>query len=253
MPTVREATGAGYALSPHPAHRKIAQAHFGAGTTVTTVATTIGYMPYTAVSPVTPTVVNPTSTYPFLRTGLITAGTSASIASWRGTAAPIIAGAPFFWSFRFGGTAAIGSLIYVYAGLVDVTSAPTSIDPTSVSSTTPGRLGIGMNNASGGAFKIVNNVTGTAPTTTALTGANYTNMSGFVELTIWSDGTNYYWQTAVNIGSGAGFIGQVNSGTFSANRPASGTLLYPLLYITNNGSGSSETLQLVSITRETEA
>jgi hypothetical protein len=218
---------------------------------VTTIVAASGLFPYTAVSPNTPTIVTPTTTVPFQRTGLVTAGTSASIASFRGSAAPIVAGVPFFWSFRFGGTATIGSLVFVYVGLVDVSTAPTSVDPTAAGSTTPGRLGVGMNNASSGAFKIINNVTGTAPTTTALTGSQYINMVNFYELTLWSDGTNYYWQIAAV--SGGGFTSAVNSGTFSANRPASGTSLFPVAWLSNNGAGSAETLQLISITRETEA
>ena len=251
MPAMREATGTGYALAPHPAHRKIAQAQFGAGTTVTTIVAASGLFPYTAVSPGTPTIVTPTTTVPFQRTGIVTAGTAGSIASFRGSAAPTVAGVPFFWSFRFGTSAVFGSLAFVYVGLVDVSTVPTSADPTAAGSTTPGRLGVGMNNASGGALRIINNVTGTAPTTTALTGGAYTNMAGFFELTLWSDGTNYYWQIAV--ASGGGFTIAVNSGTFSANRPASGTTLYPVAWISNNGAGSAETLQLISITRETES
>lgn len=251
MPAVREDTGAGYPLSAHPAFRKFARADFGAGTTVATVSALTGHMAFTAVSPGTPTALVPSSTIPFQRTGLVTAGTASSIASWRSTAPAVIAGTPFMYVFRFGTNGGLGfsGLVFSYIGLVDVSTAPTSVDPTLATSTTPGRLGVGINNASSGALKIINNASGTAPTTTNLTGASYTNLAGHFELTMWSDGTNYYWQTA----TGTGFNANINTGTFSANRPATNTLLYPVAWVGNNGAGVAETLELVSVTRETQA
>lgn len=249
MPTVREATGPGYPVSPHVAFRRIAQAQFGAGTTVTTAAVTSGTMPYTMVSVTAPSIVNPTSAAPYLRTQMLTTVSSGNVPSWR-SSAPVIAGRPFFYCFRFGPSIMTGGNPFV--GLVDVNTAPTLIDPTT---STPGRMGMGIG---GGniSWRILNNVTGTAATITALTGTAYSqSITAYFELMLWSDGTSYYWQVGNDGGSwsaGAGFNNQVNSGTFSSNVPAPGTLLYPQAYLGNPGANANIPLELIMVTRETE-
>jgi hypothetical protein len=250
MAAYREDSGPGYPLAPHLGFRRYVQFQFGAGTTVTTLASTVGNGAYTCVSPVAPTIVTPNVTEPYYRSTISTSGSASNIAYWVGTRPLVMAGNPFTWVFRFDINSA-ASNVWQYIGLADVSTAPTAANPTTA--TAPGRLGIAFG---GSVLQIINNLTGTGPTVTSLTGASYTSPSGNAfEFIIRSDGTNYYWQigTAGSAWvSGNGFNQQLNSGTFSANKPAIGANLFPLIWIANNGAGSASTIGPMLFTLETE-
>jgi hypothetical protein len=250
MPSVREDSGPGYPLAPHFGIRRYVQFQFGSGTTVTTLTSIVGNGAYTCVSGVAPTIVTPNVTEPYYRSTISCTGVASNIAYWVGTRPMVMAGTPFMWVFRFDINSA-ASNVWQYVGLADVSTAPAAANPTTA--TTPGRLGLAFN---GSTLQIVNNVSGTAPTTTALTGAAYSSpASNAFELIIRSDGTNYYWQigtAGAAWAAGNGFNQQVNSGTFSANRPGTGVTLFPLISITNNGTGSATTIGPMLFTLETE-
>ena len=256
MPFFREPTGNGYAVQGHFAQRNIRQWRFGAGTTVSTLAAATGVFPYSCVSPATPTIPAVVAAAPYLRSTIGTLGTAGSICSIRSGTTNIgcvIVGTPFLATFRFG-IAAMGATARIFVGLTDSTTAATNVDP--LSTTTPGGLGMATN-GSGQDFVIVNNVTGTARTNTTLSSGSISGKYSPIasvnkwELAIWSDGTNIYWQTSV-FTDNTSTPYYINNGTFSDNKPATNTLLYPTLWIANNTTASSVVLDLLSVTLETE-
>jgi len=249
MPAVREATGGTYALAAHPANRRYAQAQFGAGTGVTTLCATNGLLAFTAVANAI-TADAPTTTLPFYRSRMTTAASSSVITSWRSTTG-VIVGAPFFYSFRFGAPGTAGTY-YAFAGLVDVSTAPAANNDPLLGTPTPGRLGVGLN-ASANNWTICNNLSGSTINRASLTGADYSGaVAAYYELSIWSDGTNFYWQIAVF--SGGFWTSQINSGTFSGTVPASGTLLYPTIWVsTTAADATGRSITPVLVTRESES
>ena len=247
--STREPTGGTYPISAHPANRRYAQAQFGAGTGVTTLCATNGLMAFTAVANTVAADV-PTTTLPFYRSRITTAALTSVITSWRSTTG-VIAGAPFFYSFRFGAPGTAGTY-YAFAGLVDVSTAPAANNDPLFGTNTPGRLGVGLN-ASANNWTICNNLSGSTINRASLTGADYSGaVSAYYEFLIWSDGTNFYWQIAVF--SGGLWTSQINTGTFSGTVPASGTLLYPTIWVsTTAADATGRNITPVLITRETES
>jgi hypothetical protein len=149
--------------------------------------------------------------------------------AWRGNAAGL---GGFFFTTRFGfSTLQSGNRAFI--GMVDVTTAPTNVDPTT--NTTPGKVGVAIN-ANSGNLKFVNTVTGSAPTVTDL-GANCpVNTTNLYELIIYS---------APN-GSSIGYrVKNESSGTVcsdssvSSNIPAAGTFLAPQFWMTNNATAAA--------------
>jgi hypothetical protein len=255
MPVLREPTGITYPVQSNLALRNVRQWRFGAGTTVTTHVAQIGNLPYTTVSATAPTISTPTAAFPVQRGTISTNTTAGNVASTRASTAsagPVVAGQVWWAHFRFGGiSSAVNGRWFV--GLVDVTTAPTNVDPTT--STTPGTLGMALASTAG-SWVVVNNATGVAKTTTALTsgsGRYGPSTTGYYDLFIYSDGSAVTWEVVVAVSSSfSGFTLDRNTGTFSANVPAAGTLLYPVVWTTNNAAASACSMNLISVTVESE-
>lgn len=255
MPVLREPTGITYPVQSSLALRNVRQWRFGAGTTVTTHIAQIGNMPYTTVSGTAPTIPAPTAAFPVQRGTIATSTVAGNVASTRASTAgagPVVAGQVWWAHFRFGGiSSAVNGGWYV--GLVNVTTVPTNVDPTT--STTPGSLGMALASTAG-SWVVVNNATGVAKTTTALTSGSgrYTpSTTIYFDLFMYSNGSAVTWEVVVGDSTGfTGFTLDRNTGTFSANVPAAGTLLYPVAWTTNNAAASACSMNLVSVTIESE-
>lgn len=139
-----------------------------------------------------------------------------------------------------------------FAGLRDNTSAPTNVDP--FTSTTPGVIGIAANGATSANYRIVHNLTGTAPTTVDL-GANFPyNNTDLIELVLFC---RPYTASAGNIGyrvrryTNSGEPAFETSGTISTNFPSGTTLLTPCIWMVNV-TNSAVNFQVNTITLESD-
>jgi hypothetical protein len=155
----------------------------------------------------------------------------ASLMAWRGNAAGL---GGFFFTTRVA-FIPTGATNRAFAGLTDSTAAPTNVDPTTT--TTPAKLGIGFN-ANTGNMKLINNTSGTAPTSTDL-GANFpVSTTTLYELVLYS---------APN-GSSVGYrvtnlsTGNQTSGSLSTNLPVNTSFLAPQMWISNNGSAGTSSI-----------
>jgi hypothetical protein len=206
----------------------------GTGTTVPQVwgstNTQVGTVSHPAIA--TGSVKN--STRRWTLTSAATAGSLVShrqgaLMAWRGN----VAGqGGLFFTIRFNlTTLQAGNRAFV--GLADVVTAPTNVDPTT--STTPGKVGMAIN-ANTGNWSWVNNVTGTAPTVTALGASFPVNTTDLYELIIYSapngSGITYRVQ---NLNTAA----VTANTTVSANIPANTTFLAPLYWMTNNATAAA--------------
>ena len=161
--------------------------------------------------------------------GAMTSHRQSVLQVWRGNAANR---GGFFYTIRFGtSTLAAGNRMFV--GLSDSTAAPTNIDPLATG-TGIGRLGVAINSNTGN-WNFVNNVSGTAPTVTAL-GANFpVNTTDIYELVLFSPPN----------GSSVGYrvqnitTGNQTSGSVSTNIPANTTFMSPNFWATNNATGAA--------------
>lgn len=208
----------------------------------TTLATAVGA--YATAFTNVGTVANPTpaatnALTSTRRTTFSTGTTAAALAShrqstlmvWRGNNVTNAPGG-FFFSIRFGtSTLATGNRAFI--GLADSVAAPTNVDPTT--STTPGKIGMAIN-ASTGNWNWVNNITGTAPTVTALGASFPLNATDLYELVIYSppNGTSITYRIT-DISTGA----QTADTAVSTNIPAATTFLAPLFWITNNATAAA--------------
>lgn len=170
------------------------------------------------------------------RTTITSAATAPSLSShrqgvlqvWRGNAANR---GGFFFTTRIA-TRTLQSGNRAFFGLADVTTAPTNVDPTT--STTPGKIGIAIN-ANTGNWSFVNNITGTAPTATAL-GSNFpVNNTDLYELVMYSapNGSSIGYRVT-NLSTG-----NTTTGSVSTNIPSNTTFLAPLMWMTNNATAAS--------------
>ena len=166
-----------------------------------------------------------------------TAGTvayqrQAALMAWRGNAAGI---GGFFYTTRFGmNTLQNGNRAFV--GMSDSIANPTNVDPTT--NTTPGKIGVAIN-ANTGNWNFVNNITGTAPTITAL-GANFpVDTTSLYELVMFSapNGGSIGWRVT-NLSTG-----NQTSGSASTNIPASTTFLNPVFWVTNNATAAAAIIE----------
>lgn len=140
-----------------------------------------------------------------------------------------------------------------FAGLRDVVSVPTNVDP--FTSTTPGTVGLAVNTATDANWRIVSNVSGTAPTTVAL-GANFpVNATDLIELVLFCrphNGTtagdfNYRVRRYTTTGD----HDFEATGTITTNIPAAATLLYAGMWMVNV-TAAVASFQLGSITIESD-
>lgn len=139
-----------------------------------------------------------------------------------------------------------------FAGLRDVVTVPTNVDP--FTSTTPGGIGLVANGATSANYRIAHNVSGTAPTTIDL-GANFPfNNSDLIELVLFC---RPFTTTAGNVGyrvrrfTTTGDPAFEASGTLSTNLPAGATFLYPGMWMVNV-TASAVNWQVNSITLESD-
>ena len=208
----------------------------------TTLSTFVGGFGTTFTN--TGTAANPTPTSTNLFTSVrratfstgTTAGTVAShrqstLQVWRGNATGL---GGFFYTIRFG-TDTLASGNRAFAGMADSVSAPTNVDPTTT--TTPGKIGMAINTNTGN-WNFVTNVTGTAPTVTALGSSFPVNTTDLYELILYSpqNGSSIGWRVT-DLSTGA-----QTSGTASTNIPTNTTFLAPQFWITNNATAAAATL-----------
>jgi hypothetical protein len=254
MPTMTEPSGRSYPLQGHLAYKNIRQWRFGAGTTATTLAASLGAFPITSTGTIT--IGTPSTTNPFTRSTVSTgtsAGTSVTTRCPTANIGAVVAGSRWHYSAMFGlGTfSASQASVTAFVGLIVGNAAISGINPTTA--TTPARLGVGF---AGTANEwVMNNASGTAVSTAALTsgsGRYFVSTTTKYQLDMWSDGTNYYWQVGAIV-SGDPTLYDINSGTFNANVPASGSLLYPQMMITNGSVAAAQIMEYMQVTLETDA
>lgn len=163
--------------------------------------------------------------------GTVAAHRQQTLMVWRGNN---VANAPggFFFTIRFG-TSVLAAGNRAFIGLADSIAAPTNVNPTT--STAPGKVGMAIN-ANTGNWNIVWNVTGTAPTVTALGASFPVNATDLYELVLYSkpnDTVINYRVTDISTGA------QVTGATATTNIPAATTFLAPLFWITNNATAAA--------------
>jgi hypothetical protein len=125
-----------------------------------------------------------------------------------------------------------------FVGLADSVAAPTNVDPTTT--TTPGKVGLAIN-ANSGNWNFVHNVTGTAPTITALGASFPVNATDLYELVLYSkpnDTVINYRVTDISTNA------TVTGATLTTNIPAATTFLAPLMWITNNATAANTAIDL---------
>lgn len=246
-------SGVDYPLSPHLGMNNVRAWRGGATTSGSTFAATIGALPYTSTSPSPPTITTLAATNLLsstVRSTISTNSTAGSIAHirgnqltiWRGNAAGM---GGFFVVHRFALSGTLRSGLRAFVGVVDVTTNPTNVDPTSIA--TPGGVGLATNSEAGN-WKLVNNITGTARTSTDLGSSFPINNTDLLELALFcapnDSGIGY---RISNLSTGA-----QTSGTLTANIPAASTFLAPLVWVTNNATAAAQTLDFVSTYVETD-
>lgn len=140
-----------------------------------------------------------------------------------------------------------------FAGLRDVQSAPVNVDP--FTSTSPGVIGLAVNAATDANWRLVHNLTGSAPTNIALGSGFPVNNTDLIELALFCRPHN---------GTSAGNIGyrvrrfttsitptSEASGTLSTNLPAGATILYVGHWMVNVSTGIAS-FQVTSATVEAD-
>ncbi len=246
-------SGVDYPLSPHFGFNNVRAWRGGATSAAATFAATIGAMPYSSASPGSPLIatLNSTSLLTQSYRSTISSGATAggiayirsnSLNVWRGNATGL---GGFFVVHRFALSGTLRSGLRCFAGLVDVVSNPTNVNPTNT--TTPGGIGLATA-AETGNWKLVNNITGTARAATDL-GTNFpVNNTDLMEVALWcapNDSGISYQVTNLSTGN-------TTSGTITTNIPASGTFMAPCLWVTNNATAAAQTLEYVSTYVETD-
>jgi hypothetical protein len=147
---------------------------------------------------------------------------------WRGNS-PGLGG--FFYTIRFG-TSKIALGNHAFVGLADSISALSDLDP--IASTTPGKIGVAIDDATGN-WQFVSNMTGMVPTATDL-GANFpVNTTDLYELVMYSppDGTTISWRVS-DLSTG-----QRTTGVASANIPDASTFLAPQFWIASGDAAAA--------------
>ena len=138
-------------------------------------------------------------------------------------------------------------------GLSDATAVATNIDPTT--STTNGKVGVGMNSNTGN-WQLIYNVAASAPTVTDL-GANFPiDTTSVIELMLFcrpyttSAGSIAYRVRRFTTNSDAPAF--ETSGTLSSNLPTAATILQPWAFHTNNAQAAAVQWHHVSLTLEND-
>ncbi|CAB4140445.1 Phage tail repeat like [uncultured Caudovirales phage] len=246
-------SGVDYALQPHIGVNNIRVWRGGATTVATTFAAQIGAMPYSSASPTAPTIPALaatnllTSTF---RSTINTGATAGGVAFIRGNQATVWRGnaagrGGFVVKMRFALSGALQAGLRCFAGLVDVVSNPTNIDP--VTTATPGGIGLAVN-ANTGNWNLVHNVTATARTSVPLGASFPVNNTDLMELILFCapNGTAIGYRVT-NLSTGAQTSGSINT-----NIPAATTFLAPSIWVTNNATAAAQTMDFVSCYVETD-
>lgn len=140
----------------------------------------------------------------------------------------------WFLAFR-GGVSILVSGQRFFAGLADVNTAPTNVDP--FTATTPGKLGFGFNSDTGN-LHIIHNITGSVPTTINLGASFAVNANDVFELFMACQPSgNVGW--LVNKLDSTGGVAASDTGTISTNLPAITTFLARQVWTTNNATASA--------------
>lgn len=141
-----------------------------------------------------------------------------------------------------------------FAGLRDVATAATNVDP--FTSTTPGSVGLAFNTATSANWRIVHNVSGTAPTNIDL-GANFpVNTTDLLELILFCPPA-----TGVGVGdtiryrcrrfTTSGDPTAEATGNLTTNIPGLSTLLHPGLWMVT-GTAAVSSFQINSLSIESD-
>lgn len=142
---------------------------------------------------------------------------------------------------------ALQSGMRAFVGLADSLTALTNVDVLNAATTTPGKVGMGIN-ANTGNWSLVNNTSGSAPTVLAL-GANFpVDTTSVFELGLYCPPN----------GSSIGYLirnlggGTETSGTLTTNIPTSTTFLAPSKMITNNATAAVASMRMYYWTVESD-
>lgn len=175
----------------------------------------------------------------------VSAGTAPSYAEirgaqaecWRGNGAGF-GGFMFRCRFALEGTLQTGMRAFV--GLADIITAQANYDP--LTSTAPGKMGLAIN-ASTGNWNFVSNITGSAPTVTALDANFIVALGALLELSMYCapNGSTVFYKV-LNVGTGAAVFG-----TVTTNLPSSATFLDYYIWATNNGTAAAVTYGVTSL------
>lgn len=140
-----------------------------------------------------------------------------------------------------------------YFGLFDVVTAPANVNPTT--NTTPGKVGIGFDTNTGN-WKLINNVTGTAPTVLDL-GNNFPlDTTSLIELIIFVapfNGTAQPYKVKISRYTTDPRTPEFSrEEVLSANIPAQATLMHPALWMTNNATAAAVFWHFADMTLESD-
>jgi hypothetical protein len=153
-----------------------------------------------------------------------------SLVLWRGNA---VRRGGFRVAIRFGNEVSVAGQRYFW-GIQDSGAAPTNVDP--LTAISPGRIGLAINETST-TWRLINNITGTAPTILDL-GANFpvnnTDMYELVSACLPNAaGIDY---VVTNLATGISL-----SGTLTTNIPNNTTFLLPYMWGSNNATAAAIT------------
>jgi hypothetical protein len=245
MPKWKAPAGVDITFQPSLGFNRIAVVNPAGGTSLSTFVNAFG----TAFTNVGATISNPTpvgtNALTSTRRASFGTGTTAGLLAshrqntlmvWRGNNVTNAPGG-FFFVIRFG-LSALQSGMRAFVGLADSVAAPTNVDPTTT--TTPGKVGLAIN-ANSGNWNFVHNVTGTAPTITALGASFPVNATDLYELVLYSkpnDTVINYRVTDISTNA------TVTGATLTTNIPAATTFLAPLMWITNNATAANTAIDL---------
>lgn len=240
MPKWIDPDGMDYPIQEHLGFNYVSMIGPSAGSSALTVfgntITTVGTVSHPTITPTTR--LNATR-----RSRITSATTAGSLSSNRVGASEVIRGnaagiGGFFFVCRFG-LGVLQSGNRAFFGLTDTaTTAPTNIDPTT--STTPGKVGMAIN-ANSGNWKLVNNITGAAPTVLDLGTDFSVNLSDLLELVLHckpnDDGIGY---RVKNLSTGVTVAGKLTT-----NIPSNTTVLGRTHWMTNNAAAAAVAFDLV--------
>jgi hypothetical protein len=253
MPKWVGPSGVDYPLQAHLGFNNIAVWRGGATTTATTFAAVVGSMPYTGASPTAPTIPALATTSlrnQTYRSTIATGGTAGALAYIRANTLRILRGnaagiGGFFVVHRFALSGTLQAGMRCFVGIQDTAANPTNIDPTT--NTTPGRIGLAINTNTGN-WNLVHNITGTAPTIIALGASFPVNNTDLYEITLFCKPNDT--QVAYRVVNWS--TNQQVSGAVTTNIPANTTFMIPSMWITNNATAASQTMDFISTYVETD-